>query len=176
MQDRDIYNNPSYKEELFNKLGLSMGDKFPVLPRLYIDGVYVGVRGQALLGQYKKSLHFSWDKIVYFYDHEIINCLLHILQSSQELQEMSDCGDLRIRLQDFPVNHSTYFFSYFLTFQKILYFQKYNLRVHCPTCKGTGIVKCSSCKGKCYRQKNRFARLKCGSCNEIGRVECVECI
>lgn len=72
-----------------------------------------------------------------------------------EIQEMSDCGDLRIRFQDFP---------------------KYNIRRHCPSCQASGTVPCTSCKGKGYRQKNRFTTLKCMNCHQRGTIDCPDCL
>ncbi|XP_077974257.1 uncharacterized protein LOC120347669 isoform X2 [Styela clava] len=115
-EDRDVFSNAEYKDEIYRRLGLSSSDKFPDLPRLYIDGVYAG--------------------------------------GFDEIQEMSDCGDLRIRFRDFP---------------------KYNIRHHCTSCLATGIVTCKSWKGKGFRQKNRFTTLKCGNCQQRGTVTCPDC-
>ncbi|XP_078494689.1 uncharacterized protein LOC100181404 [Ciona intestinalis] len=116
-QDRDIFNSQEHKDELYKRLGLGLGDPFPEMPRVYIDGVYIGGAG--------------------------------------ELQVMSDCGDLRIRLQEFP---------------------KYNIRSKCPTCEGTGDVICHSCKGRKSKKKNRFVQLKCSTCRQKGILQCPDCL
>lgn len=62
---------------------------------------------------------------------EVINdgCLLRSTKSLgiNELEALSDCGDLRIRLQ---------------------HFSKFQEREHCQTCRGTGKLLCTKCNGK----------------------------
>ncbi|CAK8686340.1 unnamed protein product [Clavelina lepadiformis] len=116
-EDRDVFESAEHKEDLYKRLELAEGAPFPDMPRVYIDGVYVG--------------------------------------GGDDLQAMSDCGDLRIRLKEFP---------------------KYNLRSKCPTCATTGLIVCHSCKGKAYKKKNRFASLKCGTCRQKGSLNCPDCL
>jgi len=116
-EDRDIYKEPEHKIELYERLNMKDGQPLPPIPRVYIDGIYVG--------------GFS------------------------ELNSMSECGDLRIRLKDFP---------------------KYNIRSSCPTCESSGIVTCHSCQGKTYRSKTRFSQLKCGTCRQKGVLNCPDCL
>ena len=63
-EERDIFNFEQHKEGLWDRLGLDRNSKFPPMPRIYIDGIYIG--------------------------------------GINELEATSDCGDLRIRLQNFP--------------------------------------------------------------------------
>lgn len=72
-----------------------------------------------------------------------------------ELEAMADCGDLRIRLQNFS---------------------KYQDRRHCQYCQATGRVICRKCNGKKVIQKNDFTELQCSSCDKDGTITCVECI
>lgn len=116
-EDRDIFKDPAHKVELYERLKLDSGKPLPHIPRVYIDGVYVG--------------------------------------GFNELNAMSDCGDLRIRLKDYP---------------------KYNYRSSCGTCKSSGRVVCGSCNGKTYRSKTRFRQLKCGTCKQQGSLQCPDCL
>ena len=63
-EERDIFNYEQHKEGLWERLGLDRNSKFPPMPRIYVDGIYIG--------------------------------------GINELESTSDCGDLRIRLQNFP--------------------------------------------------------------------------
>jgi len=116
-EDRDIFLKPEHKLDLYERLGLESASPLPSLPRVYIDGVFVG--------------------------------------GFEELNSMSDCGDLRIRLKHFP---------------------KYNYRKSCTTCNKTGKVVCTSCNGKKFRNKNRFSQLKCASCRQKGEIPCNDCL
>jgi len=116
-EDRDIYEKPEHKVDLYERLGLDNKSPLPSLPRVYIDGVFVG--------------------------------------GFEELNSMSDCGDLRIRLKHFP---------------------KYNYRKSCKTCNKTGKLVCTSCNGKTFRNKNRFSQLKCASCRQKGEIPCYDCL
>lgn len=42
-QDRDIFNYPEYKLQLYKKMGLKETAPMPTLPQVYIDGIPVGV-------------------------------------------------------------------------------------------------------------------------------------
>lgn len=116
-EERDIWNNPQYKDELYEKLGLDEGDPFPAIPKVYIDGLDVG--------------------------------------GLKEIQAMNDCGDLRIRLQDF---------------------KKFHDRHNCPVCKGHGMLICPHCNGKKEKKRTFGAALKCGNCDHNGQVKCPECV
>jgi len=72
-----------------------------------------------------------------------------------ELQAMNDCGDLRIRLQDFA---------------------KYHDRKNCPICKGHGKLICPHCQGKKTKKRAFGKDLKCGTCDKSGHVKCPECM
>lgn len=116
-EERDIWNNPQYKEDLYEKLGLDEGDPFPSIPMVYIDGMHIG--------------------------------------GLKEVQAMNDCGDLRIRLQDF---------------------KKFHDRHNCPICKGHGVLVCPNCNGKKEKKRAFGAALKCGQCDVNGQVKCPECV
>ena len=73
-EERDIFNFEQHKEGLWERLGLDRNSKFPPMPRIYIDGIYIG--------------------------------------GINELEATSDCGDLRIRLQNFPKFQVKTFLSY----------------------------------------------------------------
>ena len=72
-----------------------------------------------------------------------------------ELQAMNDCGDLRIRLQDFS---------------------KYSDRKNCKICKGHGKLVCPHCNGKKTKKRAFGTDLKCGTCDKDGHVKCPECV
>ena len=41
-EERDIFNFEQHKEGLWERLGLDRDSKFPPMPRIYIDGIYIG--------------------------------------------------------------------------------------------------------------------------------------
>ncbi|CBY23778.1 unnamed protein product [Oikopleura dioica] len=116
-EERDIFNFEHHKEGLWERLGLDRGDKFPPMPRIYIDGIYIG--------------------------------------GISQLEALSDCGDLRIRLQ---------------------HFSKFQERQHCQRCMGTGLLLCSKCNGKKKITSNELAELQCSQCDKNGNTECTDCV
>lgn len=116
-EERDIFNFEHHKEGLWERLGLDRGDKFPPMPRIYIDGIYIG--------------------------------------GISQLEALSDCGDLRIRLQ---------------------HFSKFQERQHCQRCLGTGLLLCSKCNGKKKITSNELAELQCSQCDKNGNTECTDCV